>query len=633
MRRDRWLALCLVVGTVLWGSAAPVGAVQPHTVAISWSLGTSPLQSSLSDVSCAGGNFCAAVGSLDQRLGVLSGMALWNGATWTASADPAAPLDPSLQRVSCVSSSFCMAVGQYENISTFSANTLAELFNGSNWSVVASPQGALSNSELSAVSCTSPSFCLAVGSSSALGSAATDTLTEIWNGSSWSTLPNPGGAGSTLNLMTLSCASSSYCLSLGYAPGGGPLGLTAAELVWNGASWSMPDVSAALPPVGGLSCASSTFCMAAAGNTYSQWNGSSWSDIPVAASSEDDATNALTCVSTTFCVSVGTRDGHETGYINQSLVKEWNGTSWAYVPSADASTTGDNGLSGVSCTSVTCIAVGTQADPDNGALGGLIESSTLGSGQGASGPISAPIVGIATTPDGLGYWLVGSDGAIYNYGDAVSYGSMRGTHLNKPIVGMATTPDGGGYWLVASDGGIFAFGDALFYGSTGAIHLNQPVVGMASSPDGRGYWFVASDGGIFAFGDALFLGSMGGTHLNQPVVGMAVDNLTRGYWLVAADGGIFSFKAPFYGSTGALHLNRPIVGMEADPGGVGYRFVASDGGVFSFNLPFSGSAGGTPLNQPVVGLGASGVAGYWLVARDGGNLCLRRRAPFAGSPA
>ena len=37
--------------------------------------------------------------------------------------------------------------------------------------------------------------------------------------------------------------------------------------------------------------------------------------------------------------------------------------------------------------------------------------------------------------------------------------------LTKPIVGMAATPTGLGYWLVGSDGGIFTFGDALFYGS------------------------------------------------------------------------------------------------------------------------------------------------------------------------
>ena len=35
------------------------------------------------------------------------------------------------------------------------------------------------------------------------------------------------------------------------------------------------------------------------------------------------------------------------------------------------------------------------------------------------------------------------------------------SRLNKPIVGMASTPDGRGYWLVASDGGIFSYGDAV----------------------------------------------------------------------------------------------------------------------------------------------------------------------------
>jgi len=51
--------------------------------------------------------------------------------------------------------------------------------------------------------------------------------------------------------------------------------------------------------------------------------------------------------------------------------------------------------------------------------------------------------------------------------------------LNKPIVGMAATPTGAGYWLVASDGGIFSFGAARFYGSTGSMVLNKPIVGMA----------------------------------------------------------------------------------------------------------------------------------------------------------
>ncbi|MGA3147238.1 MAG: hypothetical protein ABSF33_07150, partial [Acidimicrobiales bacterium] len=152
------------------------------------------------------------------------------------------------------------------------------------------------------------------------------------------------------------------------------------------------------------------------------------------------------------------------------------------------------------------------------------------------------------------------------FGDAPFYGSMGGQVLNKPIVGMAATPTGAGYYLVAADGGIFAFGDAPFYGSMGGQVLNKPIVGMAATPTGGGYRLVASDGGIFAFGDAPFYGSMGGQVLNQPIVGMATPTpkssavaagtgtapvppvAAPGYWLVAADGGIFSFQAPFYGS-------------------------------------------------------------------------------------
>ena len=111
--------------------------------------------------------------------------------------------------------------------------------------------------------------------------------------------------------------------------------------------------------------------------------------------------------------------------------------------------------------------------------------------------------------------------SVIPFGGASLGVNVLSSPLHAPVVGMAATPDGKGYWLVASDGGIFAFGDAAFHGSTGAIHLNQPIVGMASTPDGGGYWLVASDGGIFAFGDAPFYGSTGAIHLNKPMVGMA----------------------------------------------------------------------------------------------------------------
>ena len=72
------------------------------------------------------------------------------------------------------------------------------------------------------------------------------------------------------------------------------------------------------------------------------------------------------------------------------------------------------------------------------------------------------------------------DGGIFTFGDARFHGSMGATPLNAPIVGIAATTTGNGYWLAAGDGGIFTFGDARFHGSMGATPLNAPVVGIAA---------------------------------------------------------------------------------------------------------------------------------------------------------
>ena len=58
-------------------------------------------------------------------------------------------------------------------------------------------------------------------------------------------------------------------------------------------------------------------------------------------------------------------------------------------------------------------------------------------------------------------------GAPVPFGSATSHGNAP-LHLNAPVVGMAATPNGEGYWLVASDGGIFSFGNAGYHGSMGA---------------------------------------------------------------------------------------------------------------------------------------------------------------------
>ncbi len=249
--------------------------------------------------------------------------------------------------------------------------------------------------------------------------------------------------------------------------------------------------------------------------------------------------------------------------------------------------------------------------------------------------ITGPGVGMAATPDGRGYWVVGANGSLFAFGDATFEGSADGLALNRPVVGTAATSDGRGYWLVASDGGIFGYGDARFYGSTGNLVLNKPVVGMAATPDGKGYWLVASDGGVFSYGDARFFGSTGNLVLDKPVVGMAATPDGKGYWLVASDGGVFAFgDANFEGSMGGRPLNRPVVGMSAAAGGNGYRLVAADGGIFSFgSAPFYGSTGSLRLVRPVVGMaGTPDGRGYWMVAADGGVFAFGD-AGFYGSAA
>jgi hypothetical protein len=64
---------------------------------------------------------------------------------------------------------------------------------------------------------------------------------------------------------------------------------------------------------------------------------------------------------------------------------------------------------------------------------------------------------MATSARGQGYWLVGSDGAIYPFGNAVDHGSNAATVPTPPIVAIAATMDGGGHWMLDPD----AFPDGI----------------------------------------------------------------------------------------------------------------------------------------------------------------------------
>jgi hypothetical protein len=247
---------------------------------------------------------------------------------------------------------------------------------------------------------------------------------------------------------------------------------------------------------------------------------------------------------------------------------------------------------------------------------------------------------MAALPGGGGYYLATASGSVYNFGSAPNHGStytygitgLSGPKpLNAPIVAMATTPHGRGYWLVAADGGVFNFGTAGFYGSTytygitglsGKRPLNAPIVGMVPTPDGKGYWLVAKDGGVFDFGDAKFYGSTysygitglsGRRPLAAPIVGAAATPSGGGYYLVAADGGVFDFgNAHFDGSAysigytglhGPNPLPAPVAGIAPNPDGTGYWAVTQNGTVLSFGgAPSMSNVSTTGGSVPQTGL-------------------------------
>jgi beta-lactamase class A len=199
--------------------------------------------------------------------------------------------------------------------------------------------------------------------------------------------------------------------------------------------------------------------------------------------------------------------------------------------------------------------------------------------------VHTPIVAMAATPDGGGYWLVGADGVVVGFGDAHLYGSAGSPRIS-PIVAMEPTPDGHGYWLVDSDGSVLSFGDAHSYRPAGATSVGasavggetgDEIVGIAATPDGDGYWVAGADGGVLSFGDAHYYGSTGGKPLHAPIVAMAPTVDARGYWLVGSDGAIFSFgDAHFFGTAAGKALAEPVVAISSNPEGGGYWLVEGE---------------------------------------------------------
>ena len=114
----------------------------------------------------------------------------WNGTAWSVVASPniTTTANNFLRSVAVVSASDVWAVGYY--YSGFNpALTLVEHWNGTAWSIVSNPNPGTGDNVLYGVAAVSAGDVWAVGSYST--TTAVQTLVEHWNGTAWSVVSSP----------------------------------------------------------------------------------------------------------------------------------------------------------------------------------------------------------------------------------------------------------------------------------------------------------------------------------------------------------------------------------------------------------------------------------------------------------
>ena len=209
--------------------------------------------------------------------------------------------------------------------------------------------------------------------------------------------------------------------------------------------------------------------------------------------------------------------------------------------------------------------------------------------------LESPILGIATTPSGEGYWLMEAAGTMHPFGDAPDLGSPDLSDADY-ATSVAATPTGNGYWLATQTGGVYAVGDAVFFGSVNApLADDVTIADMAATPTGRGYWLLDSAGGVYAFGDAGDFGSAASLPPRFPLTGIAPTATGQGYWLVDALGGVFAYgdAAPY--STDSTYsaqsvesaLEDAVISARPAPYGQGFAYTRLRGAVAARGLDFS----------------------------------------------
>ena len=285
------------------------------------------------------GNF-SNIGSLEQTLTLH-----WNGKKWSHIKSPnVSSQDSELMAVAAVSPTDVWAVGDSH---TTSFQTLTQHWDGHKWSVVSSPNPGAQFNELFGVAAVSTTDVWAVGSFAPQGFSPSQTLIEHWNGTSWSVVASPN-VGTQLNgLNGVTAVSTSDIWAVGQFNNG--TGQQTLIEHWNGTSWSVvssPNVSGASNELLAVAAVSTTDVWAVGDSNTSgveqalieHWNGTSWSIVPSPSPGGSNDLRGVAIISATDIWAVGAFF-NTTSNVTQTLIEQWNGTSWSVVTSPNPSST------------------------------------------------------------------------------------------------------------------------------------------------------------------------------------------------------------------------------------------------------------------------------------------------------
>jgi hypothetical protein len=308
----------------------------------------------LNSVSCTSSSSCNAVGA---------GVELrWDGSRWTRStAFGNINRTVQLTATSCVTRRWCLAVGALGN------RPFALQWTGGTWIRVTAPLAVGRDSEATSVSCVWARWCTAIVSSS--DSAA--SIDEMWNGVDWRLLPVPSAPGSSEELAAVTCRTTNACEITGieFEPTNSILAASWNGTSWTGQSVSTPSGQAGPFRVAGLSCASTTFCVAtgtdAAGPFSEEWDGSSWLVMPTMPEPPGAWVDlsAVSCTSSAMCVAVGSGSYPHGPPVDAA--EFWNGSSWSLDLFGAPRKAVNTVLASVACVGpVSCFAVGLQDTGD-----------------------------------------------------------------------------------------------------------------------------------------------------------------------------------------------------------------------------------------------------------------------------